>query len=555
MSDQSASSQSASSIPARREATSTKSELSTALRVPAFSRRRMLQLGALGVGAFTAAPLLAACGSSGSSGSGGAGGSRKGGDLVIVRANDSVGMDKTMVFSNASLWVYQQMYENLVEMTEDGQGVRPWLAESYQMSPDNLSCTFKLRPGVKFHNGQPLTSADVKFSIDRSSATKGGWEFINTAIKEVTTPDPLTVVVTTKYPWAPLLADLSCPNNGIIPKNYGGRTATAFYASPIGTGPFMWDVWQKGNYVKLKRNPTYWQQGKPALDSVTWKVVPDDNSRAIQLQGGQAHINEAPPFSSLQQVQNTPGLAVDLFPSTRTDYILMNQTRTPYADAHVRRAISYAIDRAALVKNILFGHGTPANSFMMPAGPYYDRNSPGLTYDMDKARQEMKASSVPGGFTTTYLAMSGDTVDAAIAQILQASVKELGITMKIQNVDASAQHDLTTNLNYDIAHSYWTNDLADPDELAQFALDPGSGGHAFNTGYDNKALTGLIRNAEREFDRTKRAALYDQIQQQAAESAFLAFLFYSPFPYSRSSNVQGFKVLPTGFYHMEDVSL
>ncbi len=539
MSDQSAARSMASSIPA-------------GIRVPAISRRRMLQLSALGIGAMSAGPILAACGSS-ASGTGSA--PAKGGDLVIVRAEDSVNMDKTTVFSNASLWVYQQMYENLVEMTPDGQGVRPWLAESYQMSPDNLTATFKLRKGVTFHNGQPLTSADVKFSIDQSSATKGGWEFINTAIKEVTTPDPLTVVVTTKYPWAPLLADLSCPNNGIIPKDYAGKTSKDFYAAPVGTGAFQWDVWQKGNFIRLKKYSGYWQKGKPALDTVSWKVVPDDNSRAIQLQGGQAHINEAPPFSSIQQIQNTPGLALDLFPSTRTDYVLMNQTRHPYADVHVRRAISYAIDREALVKNILFGHGTPANSFMMPAGPFYDKNSPGLTYDMDKARQEMKQSSVPTGFTTTWLASSGDSTDAAIAQIVQASLKDLGITMKIQNVDASAQHDLTTNLNYDIAHSYWTNDLADPDELAQYALDPASGGHSFNTGFDDKTLTGLIHQAEQEFDKTKRQALYNQIQQLAAESAFLAFLFYVPFPYSRSSSVKNFKVLPTGYYHLEDVSL
>ena len=523
------------------------------IRVPAISRRRMLQLSALGLGAFASGPVLAACGSAGSTGA--AGGAAKGGDLVIVRANDSVGMDKTTVFSNASLWVYQQMFENLVEMTEDGQGVRPWLAESYQMAADNMSCTFKLRKGVTFHNGQPMTSADVKFSIDASSATKGGWEFINTAIKEITTPDPQTVVVHTKYPWAPLLADISCPNNGIIPKDYGGKTDKDFYAAPVGTGPFQWDTWQKGDFIRLKKNAKYWQPGKPSVDTVTWKVVPDDNSRAIQLQGGQAHINEAPPFSSLAQIQNTSGLAVDLFPSTRTDVIMMNQTRHPYQDVHVRRAISYAIDRQAMVKNILFGHGQVANSFMMPAGPFYDKNSPGIQFDMNKARQELAQSTVPGGFTTTWLAMSGDSVDAAIAQILQASLKQLGITMNIQNVDASAQHDLTTTLKYDIAHSYWTNDLADPDELAQYALDPASGGKSFNTGFDDKQLTGLVHQSEQEFDKTKRQNLYNEIQQQAAESAFLAFLFYVPFPYSRSANVKNFKVLPTGYYHLEDVSM
>jgi peptide/nickel transport system substrate-binding protein len=151
--------------------------------------------------------------------------------------------------------------------------------------------------------------------------------------------------------------------------------------------------------------------------------------------------------------------------------------------------------------------------------------------------------------------MSGDSVDSAISQILQASLKDLGITMKIQKVDASAQHDMLNKQQYEIGHSYWTMDLADPDELAQFALDPTTGGHSFDTGYKNPALISLVHQAQREFDKTKRQALYNKIQQEAADAASLAFLFYTPFPYSQSSDVKGFKVLPTGYYHMEDVSL
>jgi peptide/nickel transport system substrate-binding protein len=532
-------------------------EMQDHLRIPFISRRRALQLAALGLGAIGAPTLLAACGGSTSPSTSGGGSSagKKGGNLVIVRDRDSVAMDKTTVFSNGSLWVYQQMYECLLAMTDDGQGVKPWLAESYEMAADNMSCTFKLKAGVKFSNGQPMTSADVKFSIDESSKTKGGWEFINTAIKEVTTPDELTVVVKTKYPWAPLLADLSCPNNGIIPKDYGGKTAKDFYTAPVATGPFMWDTWEKGNFIRLKKNPTYWQPGKPSLDTVTWKVVSDENARAIQLQGGQAHINEAPPFSSLEQLKATPDVKVELFPSTRTDFIMMNQTKTPFQDVHVRRAISYAINREAMVKNVLFGNGTPANSFLMPTVPFYDKNTPGIQYDMDKARAELKQSSVPNGFTTTWLGLSGDSVDSAISQIMQASLKDLGITLKIQNVDGSAQHDMTGKLQYEIAHSYWTMDLADPDELVQYALDPDSGGHSFQTGMKNVELIDLSRQAAREFDKTKRQALYTQIQQKAAETAFLGFLFYTPFPYATRSSVKGFQVLPTGYYHMENVSL
>ena len=111
--------------------------------------------------------------------------------------------------------------------------------------------------------------------------------------------------------------------------------------------------------------------------------------------------------------------------------------------------------------------------------------------------------------------MSGDAVDSAIAQVLQASLKELGITMKIQNVDASAQHDLTNKLQYEIAHSYWTMDLADPDELMQFALDPTTGGHSFDTGFNDAELISLVHQAQKEFDKTKRQALYNTIQQKA----------------------------------------
>jgi peptide/nickel transport system substrate-binding protein len=436
--------------------------------------------------------------------------------------------------------VYQQIFETLLTNDADGKSVKPWLAESYTSSDDKMTWTFKLRSGVKFSNGQPMTSADVKFSLDAASSTKGGWEFINSAIKEVTTPDPSTVVITTKYPWAPLLADLACPSNGILPNNYGGKSSDEFYAAPIGTGPFVWDLWSKGSALTLKKNANYWQPGKPVLDSVTWKVVPDDNSRNLMIQGGQADIDEFPPFSSVEQLRAAN---------------VMNETKKPYDDVHVRRAISYAIDRQALVKAVLYNNGKAANSLFMPTVGYYEPKTPGLQYDMTKAKQELAMSSVPQGFTTTFLANSGDSNDAAIAQIMQASLKQLGITMNIQNSDPSAVHDMQHKLDYEITHSYWTMDIADPDELTQYALDPTSGGHSFNTGYNNAGLISLVHDAQQTFDTAKRQQLYTQIQAQAAEEAFMAFLYYQPIPYAMRKAVQGFQVLPTGSYHLEDVAL
>src|SRR6266581_4727874 len=217
-------------------------------------------------------------GGGGGTGGGGGGKPQSGGDVVIARTAESQSMDKTNVYDNESIWIFEQMYEMLYEVTNDGKDVQPWLATSYDLSSDQLTWTFHLRGGVKFSNGQPMTSADVKFSIDE--ATKAaGWGYINSAIKEITTPDPLTVVIQTKYPWSPLLADLSLFSNGIIPKDYAGKSAKDFYQAPIGTGPFMWDHWTKGQELKLVKNPNYWQKGKPYLDSVTWTTVGDDYTR------------------------------------------------------------------------------------------------------------------------------------------------------------------------------------------------------------------------------------------------------------------------------------
>ncbi|HEY8302769.1 MAG TPA: ABC transporter substrate-binding protein, partial [Jatrophihabitans sp.] len=333
-----------------------------AIQAHEITRRNALRFGALGMGGVGLTALLAACGTSngGGSSSPNSGGSaptgsgsmststgpqKSGGDLVLARAQDSVDMNKTMVFSNASIWVYVQMYETLTIGSKDGRSVEPWLATKWTQSADKLTWTFTLRKGIKFHNGSPMTSKDVKFSLDKASSTKGGWEFINSAIADVSTPDDYTVVIKTKYPWAPLLADLACPSNGIVPDNYSGKSEKDFYNAPVGTGPFQWDSWDKGSKLKLKKNPDYWRAGLPYLDSVTWQVVPDDNTRNVMLQGSQAQINENPPLSTIDQIKSTQGTTVTLFPSTRTDYILMNEKRAPYDDVHVRRAVSYAIDR------------------------------------------------------------------------------------------------------------------------------------------------------------------------------------------------------------------
>jgi peptide/nickel transport system substrate-binding protein len=500
--------------------------------------------------------VLSACSGVGNSGDGASGGSpQTGGDLVYVRASDSTSMDATSVFDNDSIWVFEQIYETLYEVAPNGKDLKPLLATSYDLSKDKRTYTFHLRKGVKFSTGQEMTSADVKFSLDQARAADEGWGFIDAAIKNVEAPDKYTVVVNTKYPWAPMLADLSMFNNGIVPKNYGGKSKEAFYRHPIGTGPFVWDHWDRGNELKLVKNPSYWDKGKPYVNSVTFKLVAEDNTRALQLQGGQAHINQFPPFSSVEELKASPNLNLDLFPSTRTDYIMLNENREPFDDVHVRRAISYAINRADMVQSILFGNGRPANSFMPPQVPYYDPDSRGLQYDLEKAKKELGKSSVPDGFETTFLSGSGDETDDAISQVVQQNLGAIGIDVKIEKLDPSTVQSSQQEMDYDISHSYWTMDIADPDELVSFAVLPEGGAHSFYTNYNNPQVIGWTEEAQRTFDPQARQELYSKIQAQAAEDAFMVFLYYSPYVYATSKDVHDFLVYPTGNFHMEDVWL
>jgi peptide/nickel transport system substrate-binding protein len=507
--------------------------------------------------AVSALAALAGCGgSSGSSTQAASSGApTRGGDLVIARTADSQSMNATTVFDNESIWIFEQIFQTLYTVTPNGKGVQPMLATSYKVSADKKTYTFTLRSGVKFSTGQPMTSADVKFSLDQARAAAKGWGYIDTAIKSVAAPTPSTVVVTLKYPWAPLLADLSLFSNGIVPANYGGKSETDFYNAPVGTGPFKWAFWHKASSLKLVRNPNYWEKGKPYLNSVTWTDVPSDNTRELQLKGGQAQIDEFPAWSTVSSLKTTPNVTMNLFNSTRTDYLAFNEQRKPFQDVHVRRAISLAINRAALVKAVLFGNGKPANSIFPPQVPYYQAATKGLQFDLAAAKQEMAKSSVPHGFSTTILVSSGFSDYVTIATILQSELKPLGINLKIQQLDPNTANTNQQNLKYDMTLTYWTMDIPDPDELATFAVDPGSGAKSFFTAYNNPTVVKDTHAAEQTLSTSARQDLYDTIQSDSASDAFMAFLYNSPYAYATSSSVHGFYVTPLGNYHLENVWL
>ena len=477
----------------------------------------------------------------------------KGGDLVIARTADSQSMNNTNVFDNESIWVFENLFQTLYTVSSTGKSVKPELATGYKVSKDKKTYTFTLRQGVKFSTGAPMTSKDVVFSIDQSRKAAQGWGYIDSAIKNVAADGPSKVIVTLKYPWAPLLADLSLFSNGIVPANYGGKSEKAFYTAPVGTGPFKWDYWHKGSALKLVANPNYWEKGKPYLDSVTWTDTPNDNTRMNEVISNQAQVDEFPAWSTVSSLKSNPQVSMDLFPSTRTDYVIMNDTKAPFNNQYVRQAISYAVDRNALIKAVLFGNGTPANSLFPPQVPYYQKSTPGEQLDLAKAKAALAKSPDPHGFSTTLLIPSGESDDATIAQIMQADLAKIGIKLNIQQLDQNTVETQYQALKYDMTLTYWTMDIPDPDELATFAADPTAGSKAFYTGYDNPKIVSEAKAAEKTLSTSGRAKLYDAFQDNVAKSAYMVDLYYSPFAYATAKDVHGFDVTPLGNYDLGNV--
>lgn len=481
---------------------------------------------------------------------------QSGGDLVMVRADAIQTLMPTLAAENGSIWAIEEIFDTLLFPTKDGKGVQPGLATEWNQSADGLEWTFKLRPDVKFSDGTPMTSKDVKFSLDQAANDANPFGFINTSIQEVTTPDPQTVVVRTKAPYAPLPSVMAIFSNSIVPDNYGGKTAEEFAKSPVGTGPFKLAERTVGVGARLVRNTEYWQKGKPYLDSVSINEVADGNTRANQVLGGQAHINEFPAFSSAQALQAGAGdVALGIIPSSRVDFVVFNTKKAPFDDPHVRRAMAALIDKQALIKVILFGNGDPAGAYMSPSSWSHNSDIKGMPFDLDAAKKELAQSKVPNGFSATISVGSGNSNEATMAQIIQAQAAKIGIELTIQVLDPAALVEARQAANFDMAFTYNTTDIVDPDEIIRFAGVYDGGSQVQYSFYDNKDIAAKAEQAAAISDQNERKKLYDEIQVLWDKDQPMVPLYYSPQLYSYSKTVQDFHPYVTGNYNLVNVWL
>ncbi|WP_164985020.1 ABC transporter substrate-binding protein [Ammoniphilus sp. CFH 90114] len=478
-----------------------------------------------------------------------------GGVLRLARHQDVSSFDPIVPTDNMSIWTILNLYDQLVRLNADGSDIEPGLATDWSISDDGKSYTFNLRPGVKFHNGMPVTAQDVKFSLERAKSDESNWNWMYTAFDSVEVKSNSQVVIHLNTPYIPLLSTLALFSSSIVPEQIVKENGKDYLTNnPVGSGPFMLDNWQRGQKVVLKKNPEYWQAGKPYLDGVEFLQVPEDTAKIFKLQAKELDIASNVPFNTLEQLKTDPALEVIVAPFARVDMIPINTTKEPFNDVKIRQAMNYAVNKKDIIQAVLMGQGEPAASYL-PKVMYFNDQLKGYPYDLEKAKQLMSESSRPNGFKTTLTINAGNEINSQVAVIVKEQLKEIGIDIEIQQLEPGVVDELLASMKYDLITTYYSSDIIDPDEITMFGAVSTGGTNAYYTGYKNPRLDELAMQAQGENDADKRKEMYMEMQKMFSEDAPHVFLFHVPSSYVTQKNVQGFTLSPMGSYRLEEVWL
>lgn len=498
----------------------------------------------------------------------------RGGQLVFGRYADSLFLDPVLNDANLNIWILTNLYDNLLQPTADGKNVKPALATGYTVSADKKSMKLTLRPGIKFADGSPITSADVKWSLDRArNPDNGAWNGLLASIASISASGN-TVTLTLKHPDPTLPAALATFNAAIMPQKLfnaapGAKDADkakAFAEKPIGSGPFVLSEWKRGSYMVIKRNPYYWKKGSdgkalPYLNSVRFEIVPDDNTRILKLQAGELQGAEFIPLSRVAELKANPKLNMMLFPSTKVNDIIMNNrpklkdgTANPLSDVRVRQALNYAVNRDALIQLVTYGTGKPMKSYMSSSTPLFDSAQKGFTYDPARAKALLSAAGYANGLDVTIFAISGSADDQALTTALQQMWGAVGVRLKIEQVDTATRTARYRANDFQMRTGAWTDDIADPSQITGYYAVKGET-EAAHTGFSDPTIEKLFPLSQQETSRVKRASLYRQIQTLYTKASPTIYLFETPYPVALAKNVQGFNQIPLGNNIFEAASI
>jgi len=535
-------------------------------------------------GAILAACLLPALAGCGSEGGGGAGGAAAGGNILRIAYDREI--DVLNAFTSQNLVDIQfSMVEGLVTTDADNRYVPVLAAEIpteenggiRRLDDGGVEMTWPLREGVRWHDGEPFTSADVCFT----------WDFVRSAGSQVYNrdqylgitgcrmPDDHTVVFEWDQPYA-YYAGLF---EAMLPEHVlGGMTAEEIVnftpynrgEALVGTGPFRFVEWRAGEYILVERNPDYWRDQLPpgdparnghegtlpAIESIVWSFVPDQNTRLNALKAGQYHYGQITP-TQVEEMEGVEGYRVMLVSSNSFMHLDLSlnteNARRLFSEPEVRRALFHAVDRQAIADQLFRGTVRVANSPLNTTSPYFSAPEPASTYDPEEARRLLEAAGWTAGsdgirtrggnrFSFQMINRAGSQDRIQVAQVLQAQLREIGVEVTFETLESAAWTQRWRNGDWESVVSAWFLP-ADPSITGLYAC----GGPNNMTGFCDPALDEVMESSDRALGLEERRALLAEAQAALVEDARMLPLYYNVIPQVVSDRIVNFRGSGTNF--------
>ena len=476
-----------------------------------------------------------------------------GGVLRVGMQTDPVGLDPHTTNATATRNMLENVYDTLV-MFDSSLQIVPGLAESWEASEDGLTWTFSLRPGVTFHNGDPLKASDVAFSVNRIKdpevASPRSGDFA--VVESVAAPDDRTVVITLAEPFSPLLSKLAQSLNVVVSEAVTKANDDDLNNAVIGTGPFKFVEYLPQTRLVLEKNPDFWgvdEAGTPLpyLNGITFQFYPEPAARTTAIQTGNADWIEYVPAPDVEILEADDSVNVVGGLSSNFRSLYLNVTRPPLDNPMVRQALSYAIDEQAIVDVALFGAGgVAASGTTVPNGNFYAvEASPYRGQDLEKAQALLDEAGYGDGFSFDLYVTSTYDFLRTPAEIIQANLAEIGVTANIVAEDWSIY--LPTVQEYDFdATILGESGQSDPDDFLYDVFHTGGGGNFGE--YSSPDLDALLEEGRRASDQDERKQIYLDAQNLILDEAPHVFLFHSAQYEALRTNVQGFEHFPNTSY-------
>jgi peptide/nickel transport system substrate-binding protein len=493
-----------------------------------------------------------------------AGEGAEGGELIIARTSDAQALDPHGSNDVPSSDVQVNIYETLINQTEDME-LEPLLATEWDLVEDDL-WEFHLRDDVTFHDGSELTADVVKANFDRvlDPDVASPRSFLFNMIEEVIVVDDHTVQFQLEYPFAPFPSHLAHSGGGIISGDAieadyeemenGGSPGDYINENPIGTGYFEFESWSTGDEIVLNKNENYWGE-EAKVDTVKFIVSPEDQSRVGQLLTGEAHIVDPVSPSDISMVEGEDGVSMYHTDTLSLSYVGFNTEKEPFDDPQVRQAISMAINKDEIIEAVLEGTGTPA---VGPIGEqvfgFSDDVDP-LPYDPERAQELLAEAGYEDGFETTIWT-NDNREREQIAELIQAYLSVIGVDVSIEVLEWGAYLDSTAAGDHDMFILGWVTVTGDADYGMYSLFHSSQHGDPGNRSFlANDELDEILDQAREEADEATREDLYEQAMEILVEDAPMLYLYHPEYNVGVRDEVQGLWKHPNGLLQLRDVTI